>query len=427
MIRRTVAACDGLIILTVALVFQHPSMGGMLTIFQALLVGMTASVSFVLILKSARAYSLEVTRSRTARLPGVLLGIFAAAGADRAVVWAFRPEVLDQNGWLLAWTAATLGAVLVGREAITAGLNQFTQSGGLQKRVAIIGASPMTQTLRERLGDEGGPGQDYKLIGVFDACAREPNVKSRHEIRTFADFTLAARSQRIDVIVIAASWRKPARIFDLVDKVQWVSADVVALLDDDDRLGRASHRTSVAGMPALKLCEHPLRGTEGLVKAAQDYAVASLTLVVLAPLMLLVALAVRLGGPGPILFRQSRIGFNGRAFDIYKFRTMSVDPSDDGSLFKPKGDSRITRVGAFLRQTSLDELPQLFNVLAGDMSIVGPRPHVPNMSIGTGAYAETVRTYAGRCQIKPGITGWAQITACGGDRHTGKGAARRRA
>ena len=412
MVRRMAAVLDASIILAVALVFQLPQIGGALTLAQAVLVGMTGAASFIVAVKLVGAYRLEAYRSRSAQFPGLLLGLMAAAVADRVVVWAFRPAVLDQNGWLIAWTAATLGALFLGREGVTAGLNWFSSGGGLQKRVAVIGATALTETLIKRLQDDGL--SDYRLVGVFDPCVDGANAPSRNSLGTFDDFERAARSRRIDMIVIAASWRNPAVIFDLVERVQWVSADVVALLDDGDRLGRASQRVSVAGMPALKLSAHPLRGTEGLVKAAQDYAVAIMAVVLAAPIMLIAALAIRMGGPGPILFRQTRVGFNGRTFDIYKFRTMTVDPTDDGSLFKPKGDSRITRVGAFLRQTSLDELPQLFNVLAGDMSIVGPRPHVPNMSIGTGAYAETVRTYAGRCQIKPGITGWAQINGMRG-------------
>src|SRR6202012_5862709 len=137
----------------------------------------------------------------------------------------------------------------------------------------------------------------------------------------------------------------------------------------------------VAGAPAMILSHHPFKGTEGLVKVVEDYVVAATALLLLSPLMAVVALVLRMEGNGPVLFRQERVGFNGRRFAIYKFRTMTVDPHDDGSLGTAKDDPRITKVGAFLRRTSLDELPQLFNVMRGEMSVVGPRPHVPNMYV----------------------------------------------
>jgi polysaccharide biosynthesis protein PslA len=130
--------------------------------------------------------------------------------------------------------------------------------------------------------------------------------------------------------------------------------------------------------------------------------------------MLAAAIAIRLEGPGPILFRQPRVGFNSKPFMIYKFRTMTVDPTDDGSHGTDRDNQRITRIGALLRRTSIDELPQLLNVLRGEMSIVGPRPHVSNMLVGDGVYSEVVQQYAARHRIKPGITGWAQINGMRG-------------
>jgi len=154
----------------------------------------------------------------------------------------------------------------------------------------------------------------------------------------------------------------------------------------------------------------PFKGSLGLLKLAEDYVLASIGLVVAAPLLLLVALAVRLDSPGPILFRQERVGFNNKIFMIYKFRTMTVDPQDDGRVGTTMRDNpRITRVGAMLRRLSIDELPQLINVLAGDMSIVGPRPYVRNMLVGEETFNDRIRQFAARHRIKPGLTGWAQV------------------
>jgi putative colanic acid biosynthesis UDP-glucose lipid carrier transferase len=143
-----------------------------------------------------------------------------------------------------------------------------------------------------------------------------------------------------------------------------------------------------------------------------------LGLLAVSPILLAAAIAIRLEGKGPILFRQPRVGFNSKPFLIYKLRTMTVDPTDDGSKGTQRDDQRITRVGAFLRRTSIDELPQLLNVLRGEMSIVGPRPHVSNMLVGEGVYSDVVRQYAARQRIKPGITGWAQINGMRGGINT---------
>jgi putative colanic acid biosynthesis UDP-glucose lipid carrier transferase len=249
--------------------------------------------------------------------------------------------------------------------------------------------------------------RDLELVGLFDDAAGAATG-------TVEDLRKLAQTRRVDLIVLALPWSRSEAIFELGDRLQWISADVVAPLEQPGFLSRSSALTQVAGLPALQLTRHPFRGTQGLVKQAQDYLVAACALILTAPLMAGAALALALAGDGPVLFRQDRIGFNGRPFSIYKLRTMSADPSDDGAGGQVRGNPRITRIGALLRRTSVDELPQLLNVLRGEMSIVGPRPHVAGMRVDGNPYAEVVRTYAARHQIKPGITGWAQINGMRG-------------
>jgi lipopolysaccharide/colanic/teichoic acid biosynthesis glycosyltransferase len=158
----------------------------------------------------------------------------------------------------------------------------------------------------------------------------------------------------------------------------------------------------------LQVVSRPFKGTQGVVKVAEDYVVASAALL-LSPLMLLTALAIRLEGPGSILFRQWRPGFGTRPFVILKFRTMRVNPNDDPTVGTTgPADPWITRGGAVLRRLSIDEVPQLFNVLKGEMSIVGPRPYVANMLVGNERFSDLVAQYMERHRIKPGLTGYAQ-------------------
>jgi polysaccharide biosynthesis protein PslA len=171
------------------------------------------------------------------------------------------------------------------------------------------------------------------------------------------------------------------------------------------------------GVPVLEIASAPLTGWSGLIKNIEDKVVAGALVVLLSPLLLLIALAVRLNDPsGPVLFRQKRYGFNNQEIVVYKFRTMYHDrPREEGVPQARRNDPRVTPVGRILRSTSLDELPQLFNVLQGNMSMVGPRPHAV---VHNEQYAQLIGGYHGRHKVKPGITGWAQINGFRGETDT---------
>jgi putative colanic acid biosynthesis UDP-glucose lipid carrier transferase len=169
----------------------------------------------------------------------------------------------------------------------------------------------------------------------------------------------------------------------------------------------------IAGIPVLTLSETPLTGVHLLAKTMEDMVLSALILILISPVLLLVAIAIKLDSPGPVFFRQARAGWNGRTFKIWKFRSMYVHQPETGMLKQAgKNDPRITRVGAFIRKTSLDELPQVFNVLMGDMSLVGPRPHAIQHDE---EYSRRIDDYFARHNIKPGITGLAQVRGLRGE------------
>ena len=175
------------------------------------------------------------------------------------------------------------------------------------------------------------------------------------------------------------------------------------------------HTGSVVGMPVISVCETPFRGANGLAKRASDIVLALLILLLIAPLLLVMAIAVKLTSPGPVIFKQRRYGLDGEEILVYKFRSMTV--TEDGPTIKQaeKGDSRITPLGAFMRRTSIDELPQFVNVLQGRMSIVGPRPHA---IAHNELYRKLIKGYMVRHKVRPGITGWAQVNGYRGETNT---------
>jgi putative colanic acid biosynthesis UDP-glucose lipid carrier transferase len=172
----------------------------------------------------------------------------------------------------------------------------------------------------------------------------------------------------------------------------------------------------MAGLPLLTLSESPLIGNHLLFKAIEDRIIGLIALILLSPLMLIIALLIKLDSPGPVIFRQSRTGWNGKEFHIWKFRSMRLHQANDGEVKQAtKDDARMTRIGRFIRKTSIDELPQLFNVLSGSMSMVGPRPHAIEHNSD---YDKRIRAYMTRHRIKPGITGLAQISGYRGETDT---------
>ena len=252
----------------------------------------------------------------------------------------------------------------------------------------------------------------YEILAVFrdpsdgEAADRIAGVPVAGDLETLNAYAL---SETIDVVILALPWSRAPDIFRLMEAVNWIAADVAIPFDGVGVSPSFARIMPMGRITALQVMSRPFKGAQGVLKVVEDYVVASAALLLVSPLMLLAALAIRLEGPGPILFRRWRPGFGRKPFAIYKFRTMHVNPQDDATIGTTgRSDPRITRVGAVLRRLSIDELPQLFNVLKGEMSIVGPRPYVANMLVGNERFSDLVVQYAERHRIKPGLTGYAR-------------------
>jgi putative colanic acid biosynthesis UDP-glucose lipid carrier transferase len=328
--------------------------------------------------------------------------------------WATRTlEVFDQRV-ILAWALATPAALFAAHRLLPRILPRVLATQGLEKVAVIAGANELGRRLAERLRD---PMLGIRIAGYFDdrgpgRLNNLPSTQNLGGISLLADY---ARAQRVDVIYIALPMASQPRILRLLEDLRDTTASIYFVPDIFVSDLIQARVDSLGGMPVVAVCETPFYGFNGFVKRLSDLALATLILVLVAPLLLFIAIGVKLSSPGPVLFKQRRYGLDGRKIVVYKFRSMTV--AEDGDLVRQatRNDSRITRFGAFLRRTSLDELPQFINVLQGRMSVVGPRPHAVAHNE---MYRKLIRGYMIRHKVKPGITGLAQVHGFRGETET---------
>ncbi|MEE4211998.1 MAG: exopolysaccharide biosynthesis polyprenyl glycosylphosphotransferase, partial [Parvularcula sp.] len=235
-----------------------------------------------------------------------------------------------------------------------------------------------------------------------------------------------ARKGRLDQVILAVPRISQARLDQISETLSSAALDLCVLPRETLELSTSYRVNFLGSLPVFAVWQQPMRDIDGILKELIDYTIAAIAIVLLSPLLILTALTIRLESKGPILFKQARFGFNNNEIEVLKFRSMYVDRQDQsGAQRTQKNDPRVTRVGRFIRRTSIDELPQLFNVLKGEMSIVGPRPHATMMRVGDKYYFDAVSGYSARHRVKPGITGLAQVRGLRGEIDTAERARKR--
>lgn len=315
------------------------------------------------------------------------------------------------------WLFITPGLMVLTRITIRFVLETMRSQGFNYRGFAIVGVNPLGIQLAANIRDT--PDLGLRFVGFFDdrPQSRLPEIPQSlgTQVGDIADLIARARSGEVDRIYITFPMRAEDRIRKVLAQLSDSTASVYIVPDFFVFELLHSRWTDIRGLPVVSVFENPLYGVDGLMKRTTDIVFGSLILLLCALPMLAIALAVKFTSPGPIFFRQRRYGLDGREFYVWKFRTMTVCEDGPTITQATRDDKRVTPIGGFLRSTSLDELPQLFNVLYGSMSLVGPRPHA---TAHNEEYRKVIQGYMLRHKIKPGITGLAQVRGWRGETDT---------
>lgn len=354
-------------------------------------------------------------------------GDVRAQSSNLLISWGFMVLILVFLGYisgtthefdsrfLYTWAVVTPPFILVTHAILRFFLLLSLQDEENRRSVVLVGINERSRKLSQDIVDDPASGLD--VIGYFDdrSPERAGNCDNATYLGSMDELPDYVKKNAIDLIYITLPITHQKRVMALLDELHDTTASIYFTPDIFVYDLIQARMDNIGDTPLVALCETPFSGVNGIIKRVSDFVLALLILVLITPLLLVIAAAVKATSPGPVLFHQKRYGLDGEEIVVYKFRSMTV--CEDGDVIKQatRNDNRVTRLGAILRKYSLDELPQFLNVLQGRMSIVGPRPHAVAHNE---AYRGMIKGYMIRHKVKPGITGWAQVNGSRGETDT---------
>lgn len=352
--------------------------------------------------------------SLSSEITAIMLVWFSSLAS--LIVLAFLLKASDQYSRVViaVWSMAAPSLMIILRIVVRSWLKMARRKGWNSRTLAFAGAGDLAEKLALKLGCDGSMG--IKVLGVFDD---QPPIETASRLLVYqgstSDLLHVAYEGNLDYVYITLPYRDEDKIMALIKALADTTATVYVVPDIFIRDLSHARWFSMDGIPMVSVFESPFYGTDGWLKRVEDAVLGGLILLIIWPLLLMIALAVKLTSPGPVLFKQRRYGLRGEVIEVWKFRSMTSLDNDADVPQATREDPRITKLGRFLRKSSLDELPQFINVIQGKMSIVGPRPHAVAHNE---QYRKLIDGYMLRHYVKPGITGWAQIHGWRGETDT---------
>jgi Undecaprenyl-phosphate glucose phosphotransferase len=420
-----------------------PVLAGLVQVFEALMLALIGAAIYVLYIKDelwsfyalviiscvitanvlfnmAQTHSIAAYRNLLHSLWRVAAAWSAIILLVLAGVFFFKASDALSRVWVVCWFFSGGFTLILFRVGLRMIVRNWARQGKFKRRAVIVGGGAESSELIAQI--RSGAKDEIELFGLFDdrIDERSPDeVDGCPKLGNVSDLVDFARRTQVDIVIVSMPLSAEKRVLDMLKRL-WVLPVDIRLSTHMSRLKFKSTAYSYIGaVPVLDIANRPISNWNLVFKWVFDKTVAITALILLSPVMIITAIAIKLESKGPVLFRQKRHGFNNELIEIYKFRSMYTDASDAAATkLVTKDDPRVTRVGRFIRKTSIDELPQLFNVLKNELSIVGPRPHALQAKAANQLYNEAVDGYFARHRVKPGMTGWAQIHGWRGETDT---------